>query len=289
MLKLCYGFKETIMKQGIVIAVILLMAAGMAQAQEAELHGKLDLTWSSKYIWRGFDVFDDHAAIHPTIDLDLFGTGFHFSTEAHRANSSGFENTERWDYTLYYLGCMFPDEIYQTNYRLAYVYYNYPDLSSHTAGTSLLNGSIDLQEVHGVFSWPKILGVEGLVPTYILVKLMPANSDSAVGTNAPGGQTSSGFAHIFMLDYGLPITCPFSGDQRMLNLHSEYIFNDGVSPNGASDVDHDWSNAVFGITTNFDLGNNLSLTPGVYYQSSWDDSVNPEDEYWVSLGATYKF
>jgi len=281
-----------IMKKGILVsAVILLMAAGMAQAQEGELQGSVGISWTSKYVWRGFDVYDDHAAIHPIIDLDLFGTGFHFSTEAHRANSSGFENTERWDYTIYYLGRIFEDEPYATNYRLGYVYYNFPDMSSHTAGgvnPGGLYGSIDLQEVHAIFSWPKILGIEGLVPTYCLVKLSPANSGTAVGANSPVGGTASGFAHIFMLDYGLPVTCPFTGDQKTLNLHSEFIFNDGVSPTG-SNVDHDWSNAVFGITTNFDLANNLTFTPGVYWQSSWDESVNPEDEYWVSLGVTYKF
>ena len=270
------------MKEGILIAVILLMAVGNVQAQEGELQGKVDLTWTSKYVWRGFDVYGDKAAIHPTVDLDLFGTGLHFSTEGHRANSSGHENTERWDYTLYYLGCMFPDELYQTNYRIAYVYYNYPDMSSHTTG------SIDLQEVHSVFSWPKVLGIEGLVPTYCLVKLSPANSGTIVGANSPWGGTASGWAHIFMLDYGLPVTCPVTGDTMTLNLHSEFVYNDGVSPLGTN-VDHDWSNAVFGVTTNFDLGNNLTLTPGVYWQSSWDDSVNNEDECWVSMGVGYKF
>jgi len=281
------------MKKGILVSVvILLMAAGMAQAQEGELQGSVGISWTSKYVWRGFDVYDDHAAIHPIIDLDLFGTGFHFSTEAHRANSSGHENTERWDYTIYYLGRIFEDEPYATNYRIGYVYYNFPDMSSHTAGGvtpgGKLYGSIDLQEVHAIFSWPKILPVEGLVPTYCLVKMSPANSGTAVGANSPVGGTASGFAHIFMLDYGLPVTCPFTGDQKTLNLHSEFVFNDGVSPTG-SNVDHDWSNAVFGITTNFDLANNLTFTPGVYWQSSWDDSVNDEDEYWVSLGVTYKF
>jgi hypothetical protein len=270
------------MKKGIFLgAVVLLMAVGMAQSQEGELHGKIDLTWTSKYIWRGFDVYGDKAAIHPTIDLDLFGTGLHFSTEAHRANSSGHELTERWDYTIYYLGQILEGELYQTNYRVGYVYYNYPDMSSHTTG------SIDLQELHAIFSWPNILPVEGLMPSYCLVRLMPANSGTLVGGGAPDG-TASGFAHIFMLDYGFPMPCPFTGDTRTLNLHSEFIYNDGVSPRGGN-VDHDWSNAVFGVTTTFDLGNSLYLTPGVYYQSSWDDSVNNEDECWVSLGMAYKF
>ena len=278
------------MKKVVLVGVmVLLAAASMVQAQESELHGSVGVEFSSKYIWRGFDVYDDHTAVHPSIDLDLFGTGFGVNVIGHRANSSGFENTERWDYTLYYQGQAFADESYMTKYRLGYTRFNYPDLSGHTRTTSSYPAnSMDIHEVHGIFSFPKLLPIEGLVPTYCIVKLMPVNSGTIVGSQSPSGGTASGFAHIFMLDYALPIACPLTGGNRTLNLHSEFVYNDGVSPVGTN-VDHDWSNAVFGISTTFDLGNDLSVTPGVNYQSSWDDSVNPEDELWASLNLTYKF
>ncbi|MHC4638613.1 MAG: hypothetical protein ACYTBP_07090 [Planctomycetota bacterium] len=271
------------MKKGILVSVVVLLAAvSIVQAQEAELHGSIGAEFSSKYIWRGFDVYDDHATIHPSVNLDLFGTGFGLNATGHRANSSGFENTERWDYTLYYLGRAFEAESYMTSYRLGYTYFNYPDMSSHTVS------SMDIHEVHGIFSFPKLLPIEGLVPTYCLVKLMPVNSGTIVGARSPSGGTSSGFAHIFMLDYGLPVTCPLTGNTQTLNLHTECVYNDGVSPVGTN-VDHDWSNAVFGVSTTYSLSNNLSLTPGVYYQSSWDDSVNPEDELWTGVSLAYNF
>ncbi|MBN1456826.1 MAG: hypothetical protein JW912_03135 [Sedimentisphaerales bacterium] len=271
------------MKKVILLCVTtFLAAAGLVQAQGSELHGSIGTDFSSKYIWRGFDVFDDHAAIHPYVDLDLFNTGFGFNAVAHRANSSGFEMNERWDYTLYYHNSLFEGETYATNYRLGYVYYNYPDRSSHDTSDSM-----DLQEVHAILSWPNVFSIEGLVPSYCLVKLWPSSSDSLVGDSSPSGGSASGYAHIFMLDYALPVSS--LGEDRTLNLHSEFVYNDGVSPNGATDVDHDWSNAVFGVSTTFDLGKNLFFTPGIYYQSSWEDTVNPEDEFWVNLNLTYKF
>jgi len=96
-------------------------------------------------------------------------------------------------------------------------------------------------------------------------------------------------ANIFGLDYALtiPPIIPETTEQ-VLNLHAEAIYNDGVGPAGEI-VDHDWSNAVFGVSTDFDLGNNLTFTPAFYYQSSWDDSVNDDDETWVSLSMKYKF
>jgi hypothetical protein len=267
----------------ILLVITILLATASAQAQTQELHGSVGVTYDSKYIWRGFDVYGDKSAIHPTIDLDLFGTGFGINVTGHRANASGYEQTERWDYSLYYKNSLFEDEPYATNYRLSYVYYNYPDLSSHTTG------SIDLQEINAILSWPKILPIEGLVPSYVLVKLWPSNSGTIVGARSPSGGTASGFAHIFMLDYGLSVLCPLTGEDRVLKLHSELVYNDGVGPNGWN-VDHDWSNAVFGVSTDFDLGNNVTFTPGLYHQVTMDKSVNDDkDETWASLVLKYTF
>jgi hypothetical protein len=269
------------MKKEVILltTVVLLSVAGFAQAQD-ELHGTIDLTFQSKYIWRGFDVFGDKSAIQPSIDLDLFGSGFGLNIAGHRANSSGHENGERWDYMVYYGNKLFEDELYATNWRMAYVHYNYPDSSSHS------RSSTDLSELHWILSWPNALPVDGLVPSYVLVKLWPYNSGTLNGE-------ASGWAHIFMLDYGfaVPGILPDT-DEQVIRLHSELVYNDGVDPRGIpgdEDVDHDWSNIVFGIETDFDLGNNFSFTPGLYQQISMDDSVNPNDETWVNLSLKYKF
>jgi len=259
-------------------------------AQEDGIHGSLDVTYQGKYIWRGFDVYEDDSAIQTTLSLD-FGNGWGVSAQGHRANSSSevsgipSETLERWDYTLFYGTQFFEGEKYVMNCRFDYVYYNYPDRSSHS--TSTVGASIDLQELNGIFSWPRITGVQGLVPTYVLVKLWPSNSSSAAGSGG-AGDAASGWAHIFMLDYPLEMDCPLTGGTRVFNLHTEAVYNDGVSPTGGR-VDQDWSNAVFGVTTDFHLDENCTITPGMYYQSSWDDSVNTEDEYWATLNMNYKF
>ena len=96
------------MKKGsLLVVVILLGIAGFVQAQDAELHGVIDVTYQSKYVWRGFDIYGDKSAIQPAIDLDLYGTGFGINLMAHRANSDKYENGERWDYTIYYQNLLF--------------------------------------------------------------------------------------------------------------------------------------------------------------------------------------
>jgi hypothetical protein len=266
-------------KEAILLTVVVfLSAAGFAHAQD-ELKGSVDLTYQSKYIWRGFDVYNDKSAVQTSINLDLFGSGFGVGLTGHRANSSGYENLERWDYMVYYGGKLFEDEMYATNWRMGYVQYNYPDNSSHT------RSSLDLSELHWILSWPNAIPVKGLVPSYVLVKLWPYNGGSL-------GDNASGWAHIFMLDYAFSVQPILPDtDEQVLRLHSELVYNDGVHPLGdyAPNVDSDWSNIVFGVETDFDLGNNLSLTPGLYQQISMDDSVNDEDETWVNLSLKYKF
>jgi len=275
-------------KEGILlVAMILFSTVVSSQAQEGELHGAVDLTYQSKYIWRGFDVYPDKSAIQPSIDLDLYGTGLGIRVEGHRANSSGFELSERWDYTLYYCNSLFEDETYATQYRLAWVYYNYPD---HPEKGTMTEPWASLQEIQSILSWPKILPIEGLVPTYVRATSWPSKSGSFSGANSPSRGTAAGSVHIFMLDYDLTTQgmLPDTPEQT-LHLHSEVVYNDGVGP-GGQNVDHDWSNAVFGISTGFGLADNVVLTPGVYHQMTMDSSVNDDkDETWLGLSMMYNF
>jgi len=283
------------MRAKILFPTLMLLVIGSmayAQAPPAELHGYFDLTYSSKYVWRGFDIYDDKSAIHPSVDLS-YGP-FGINVTGHRANSGEFENGERWDYNLYYVGGLNMDQPYALQYRFGWVYYNYPDQpteGSPAPGTQ----NAALYELHGIFSFPKICP-GGVVPTYVLVKLWPADSGSYSGarTTTPYVRaldgTASGWAHIFMLDYALTTggLLPETPEQ-VWNLHAEAVYNDGVGPAGQR-VDHDWTNAVFGISTDFDLAENITLTPGVYHQITMDDSVNDDkDETWASVGIRYKF
>jgi len=240
-----------------------------------DVHGYADITFQSRYIWRGFDVFNNRSAYQMTAGLQFADTGFGAEVSGHRATGGGYELWERWDYNLYYQNALFKGEPIETNYRLGWVYYSFPQWPAV---------SWDLQEMHAIISMPNVTTVKGLVPSLVIVKLWPSAGDSPfVGSNA------SGWAYIGMLDYAFPIpgllpTMP----EQMIRLHSEIIYNDGVSPMNTV-VDSDWSNAVLGASTDFDLGYGLKLTPGVYYQVSMDSSVNDKDEVWFTVGGRFTF
>ncbi len=262
------------------IVVFFACTAGISAAQETLSQKKLgitlDATYVSRYIWRGFDCYpDNHGGFQPSIDLDLYQTGFGVNIWASAANQGGFEDSKELDYTLYYTGSFLKDDVFATDYKLGWAYYSYPGMSRKTA---------NMQEVFSSFSWPKLLP-GGLVPSYTFIYLWPAESHSDV-------RDYGGAFHIFGLGYtlNLPKVLPNTTCQPV-QLGVDVVYNDGAYiPNtGYNSVDHDWSHAVFKIASPFELTKNFTFTPGFYYQSSWEDSVNENDEYWFSLSLSYKF
>ena len=267
------------MKKKILVSMVVLLAvSGMSEALENELHGTVDMTYVSRYIWRGYDAYgSDHSAIQPSVDLDLFGTGFGVNVWMSRANKSGFENAEWLTYTFYYKNRAFVDESYQTNYKVGYTYFSYPDEPKR--GTT--PGTGHAQEVFGAFAWPNLLP-GGLVPSYAMFAYWPSESEAV-------NRHNGGWAHVFGLNYDWIVSSLLGTDSdQAIHLGFHTVYNDGVGPAGKG-ADHDFSHGVFSISTDFSLADNLTFSPGFHYQSSWDDSINTSDEYWTSLSLTYRF
>jgi len=253
-------------------AVILLSATTFVQAQDGELSGTVGITWLSEYIWRGFPWYDSKSAIQPSIDLDLYGTGLGMKVLWSRANTSGYEVDEELDLTLSYSNSLYEYETYATDYTVGWMYYYYPDGPFQPGGER-----IDYQEMFATLSWPEICP-EGVVPSYTVIKMWASKE------GAPTAAVS-GWLHILGIGYDLPVEglLPDTPEQ-ILNLSAAVVYNDKVIT-----TESDWSHAVLGVSTDFDLGNDCTLTPGVYYQSSWENDVNPSDELWCSVGVSYAF
>jgi len=257
------------MKKVILLTAAILLST-TAFAQEGELSGTVDVTFLSQYIWHGIRMYGEKSAIQPSIDLDLYGTGLGLNVLMLRANSSGYEAGEELRYTLTYDNKVFENETYATNYQIGWTYYDFPHVSSDVG---------DLQEMFATLSLPEICP-EGVVPSYTVLRMWASEGLSL-------SREISGWLHILGLDYDLTLEGLLPDiPEQILHLSAAMVYNDGAA---AANVDHDWSHAVFGVSTDFDLGYECTLRPGVYYQSSWDDSVNPSDEFWCSVGLSYAF
>jgi len=270
-------------KVAIAVVVSVLLIPFTCFGQD-ELSGEIDVTYLTSKIWRGFDYYpDDHSAMETSVDLDLYGSGFGVKVYYARAISDDFENEQDLAGTFYYSNSLMEGQDYQLNYTAGWTYYGYPD--APRSGSP--SGEVaDMQEVFASFSWPNMFA-NGVVPSYTMLSMWPSEGESQARSN-------SGWAHIFGLDYGMEVTCPLTDTERIIDLSAKAVYNDGVAPGimtggSSGSVEHDWSHAVFGASTDFVIAENMIFTPGFYYQSSWEDTVNTEDEWWASMNLNYRF
>lgn len=266
-------------------AVMLLVSVNICIAQEAadaKLGIDVDFTFVSKYLWRGYDLLDDKSAIQPSINVDLWGSGFSVNVWASYAGGGGNGTTSdrtstfsrvdatEYDYTVAYEHSLFEGQSYATDITANYIYYDFIDAPDTSA---------DAQELGVGFAWPNICP-GGIVPSYYVGKIWASKSKSVL-TGEYGG-----WIHILGLGYdvAVPGFLPEVPEQ-IISLSADVTYNDGF---GSATADHDWSHATFGVSTEIALGE-LTFTPTVYYQSSFEDSINTEDELWVSLSLAYSF
>jgi hypothetical protein len=237
---------------------------------EGKISVDLSTTVQSKHMWHGFDLYDDHGVVLPSVGVTLGDSGFSGRYTRAYPLAGGLEKCVQSVYALFYTGAFLNESPYITNYTVNYFYYGLPRVSGARS---------DLQEIGATFSWPKLLGDSGLMPNYYFGKLWTTRSHS----NMKG---SEGFIHVFGMAYNYNIPDFWgAGKNQVLRLTGDITYNGGYGCPGA---DRDWSHVVFGASTN--LGNDkLIFTPFVNYQISMDDSVNNENELWCGVNATYKF
>ncbi len=268
------GRRKKLMAGIVTLAMLGCVAcASVSAAEEAEEVGKLavdlDATYVSKYIWRGYDLFDDHAAFQPSGNIDLFGTGFSLNVwgaipmgTGSNGHGDGINVWQEYDYTAAYGFSVFEDEVYALDFGANYIYFHFPKL----------NHMADTQEIGVSVAMPNLLkiGDSALVPSYYVGKLWPTSSGA--------GDVAGGY-HTFALSYDLAIP----ETDYSLSLFTDINYNDGLFGS-----DNDWSHATFGVSTSMDVGP-VSVTPFLNYQLSMDDSVNDDDELYGGVSVSFSF
>lgn len=259
------------MKQWMVIMMGVVLGSA-AWAAEGKLGVDVEAAWASKYIWRGIDQLDDVAAFQPGINFDLWGTGFSTKVWASYAGSGTEEVAAdiEYDYSLTYANALNKGDAMQVDYALTYTYFDYHKISSDVA---------DFQDLALSMAMPKVFGESGFVPKYTVAYSWSGRPGPTPGALTGRSDGAAGFVHIVGVDYNFNIC------QQAFTASADAVYNDGTY---GDSVDHDWSHIVWGLSTSFKCPfTGGKITPGFYYQTSMDDSVNPEDEMWVSL--SYKF
>jgi len=256
---------------GAVMGAVILAAATTAGAIEID-EGKdlgvtLDATFMSKYIWRGYNVVDD-PVFQPSVDLDLFGTGLGLNVWGSFAFDRDYDYADELDYTVYYSDTAFDGESYAIDWGANYIYYDFPDVPSETA---------DGHEFGGSIAFPSLIpiGESYLVPSYYFGYLFPISS---------GYGPDSGWFHILGLGYDLPIPALIPDQEsQAVSLTADLTYN-----SGAFGSDSGFSHSTVGVSTNFEIGD-FAIVPVLNYQFSFEDTVNPDDEFYGGVSLSYAF
>ena len=118
------GYKFRISCGKSFLLVVILAGLGntcWADDEAEKLAIDIDATYVSKYIWRGYDLFDDHAAFQPSMNLDIFDTGFSVNfwgsipmgsgSNVHEMVTDGINMLQEYDYTFAYSTSLFEDQL----------------------------------------------------------------------------------------------------------------------------------------------------------------------------------
>ena len=266
------------MKKALLVLFTVMLIASSVYAgdksainTDPQLGVTYDVTYASKWVSRGSEVYSENGAWFNTIAFDLWKTGFgaavcHVSPDGASFNQVDKKDKQRNYYIVNYANTVFEDESYMTKYKVEFQYKDWYDQADKEG---------DVMAWVLSFAWPELIG-NGFTPKYVAYYDSPAGSGYANAHKA-------GWAHLFGLDYkfdvaDLPNPVVFS---------SNVVYKDGM---GGGAVDHDWAYATFGLGTKFKLAENLTLVPSIYHQVTMDDSVNDDqDETWVSLSLKYNF
>lgn len=288
--------------RALMLGCVLFVAGTTAFAQsEAKLGVDLDLTYSSKYMWRGFDSFGDQDAFMPSVNLDFFGTGLSANVWSAWSLASGNEDVDEIDYTLAFnksLGeeVLGEDAPVGVDFTINYIYYDFPNTTSDIA---------DFQEVGIGLGFPiAICPQSTLTPSYYFAYVWPYGSGSNYKTKQPTGyyyetptvQEVDGWWHILGLSYDY--TIPHTGDIEVgLNASGELYYQDG-----ALGLDPGWTHFTLGAGPSMTYGP-VTLGASVNYQHVMGDfhsrtsdgvpglgDLNIENnEAWSTFNVTYSF
>ncbi|MBN1796465.1 MAG: hypothetical protein JW804_07315 [Sedimentisphaerales bacterium] len=251
----------------LLITIIVLNVGTFCQAEEdpGYLGFSFDLTYTSKWLSKGVEAYGSKGGLFKTIDVDFWQTGWGVKVTHRNATSSGYVDSQRFDFRPYYKGLLFDGERYQTNYNLSVGYEHYPGLSRHKANTTY--------EWIFAFSWPKLLPC-GLVPGYIAHYEYPASGGDV-------NRKVAGWVHRFLLGYDLKM----EELPNPLHLSTEVAYYDGLG-----NKCHDWAYFTIGMSSKFNITEDLAFVPGVYLQRTMDRSISKhKDIAYTMLSMKYVF
>ncbi len=250
-------------------------------ADEKRLSLTLTSAWSSKWMWRGYNIFDNPMYAN-ALNAKLWNTGFNFTV----ANIGTAEDRDE---------SIIPDKVPDW-IRDALPNFKHRDFDANlyrAAWDSSICDQIDVSlgaqyyDFYGISS-SRLDYMEGF-GTLTLSK-WPLSPHVGFFYGWPYGSARQGEG--WMVDYGVSHFCPFKpislcGLKPLgILVKGDLWYNGGAwAPRQAPG----WSHATFTGAIPIALTDKLNLTPTINYQYSIEDRVDPDNEWYTAVALQYKW
>ena len=242
----------------------------------------LDYTAASRYVTHGFDVGGNNFSHQPWIAVtcsELPGFTLQYWTSLSMDRDKKF--ADEWDLMLIYNRTFCPDDPWALAFNGYVTYWGYPNITKDTDrhGNPIRNPK-DFQgwKFNTGLSLPNRIILpndQALVPGWNFFYWTPSADD----------QFKSGGVHEFYLKTSLPLPLPDGkGIPQSIGLMSTVNYHTGFL-----NIDSGWSHATATISTSAPLNDSFTWHSSINYQWSFEDTVNPDDEFWATLGLRASF
>jgi len=247
-------------------------AAAADEIEEDKIGIEVEGGYVTKYLWKGYDLLDNNGAWQTGITIDY--KGFYAGVWGSWADKRGFVAQDEFDYYAGYERSILEEDRYALDTYIQYTYFDFPKSDSVPGDDGVTDG----QELALGFSMPNLfpLGPSFLIPSY-------EGDFEWVGIQ-PAEDADNGWIHTFGLSYDIPVPVliPEQEDQS-LSLSWSLSYNDGVFGSNS-----DWSHSTAALSTVSEW-KGISFTPIIYYQWSFEETVNEDNEFYTSFSFDYYF
>ncbi len=240
----------------IVLGIVAAVAVSTVNAQPVAVTG-VSADYTSKYVWRGFNLFGSKGAFQPSVDMALFGeSGVGLNVWGSFSAGSGNEALTELDYTLSW-GTTVGEDATQVDLGVCGIYYDYPKAAS----------SSDAWEVGVSADMPNLL------PLGICLSYYTGFAETVDDGSAQMQYHSVGVGKDIELCENLS-----------LSLSADVNYNNDMFYDGA-----DWTHTTVGASLGGIEFEGVSVTPFVNYQSSLVDSPDIVDVLFGGVSVGYSF
>lgn len=239
-----------------IMGIVAAVAVSTVNAQPVAVTG-VSADYTSKYIWRGFNLFGSKGAFQPSVDMALMGdSGLGLNVWGSMPVGSGYESGTELDYTLSW-GTSIGEDMTQVDLGVCGIYYDYPKAGS----------SSDVVELGFSADVPNLLPMGiGLSYYTAMAKMVDDGSENMQ-------YHSIGIGKDFDIAEGLS-----------LSLSADVNYNNDMSYGGA-----DWTHTSFKASLGGIEMEGVSISPFIAYTSSMVDSPAIVDALFGGVSVGYSF